>query len=219
VTEQDGVMGPPVSVALVNDYQIVVEGLRVLLHEYEEVMVVDLALRETPHRPVDVSLFDTYGVTDGVEERVAELVTDPLAGAVVVFSFSDQQWHIDRLIAIGARGFISKTTTADEIVRGIVAAARGEVVTARATQRRSESDERVRWPGREGGLTGRESELLALLPTGMSNRELAAKLYVSENTVKTQLRGLFRKLGVRNRVQAALIATGGILGERHPLAG
>jgi DNA-binding NarL/FixJ family response regulator len=160
-----------------------------------------------------VSLFDTYGVADDIEGRVAELVVDAYAGNVVVFSFSDQQWHIDRLLAVGAKGFISKTATSDAIVRGIVAVAAGEIVTVRPAQRGKSADGRVQWPGRDGGLTGRESELLALLPTGMSNRELGERLFVSENTVKTQLRGLFRKLGVKNRVQAAQLASTGMLGE------
>jgi len=73
----------------------------------------------------------------------------------------------------------------------------------------------LRWPGRDIGLTERESELLALLPTGMTNRELAAHLFISENTVKTQLRSLFTKLDVRNRVQAVTVARTGFLGERR----
>lgn len=85
------------------------------------------------------------------------------------------------------------------------------------TQRsqRSQIDELLRWPGREIGLTERESELLSLLPTGMTNRELGNHLYVSENTIKTQLRSLYAKLGVRNRAQAASLAGQGILGDRR----
>jgi DNA-binding CsgD family transcriptional regulator len=76
-------------------------------------------------------------------------------------------------------------------------------------------DEAVRWPGRDAGLTERESELLSLLSTGMTNRELGAHLYISENTVKTQLRHLYAKLDVRNRAQAAAVAAEGYLGERR----
>jgi DNA-binding CsgD family transcriptional regulator len=76
------------------------------------------------------------------------------------------------------------------------------------------SDE-LRWPGREVNLTERESELLALLPTGMTNRELGDHLYISENTIKTQLRSLFAKLDIRNRAQAVALAGSGILGEHH----
>jgi DNA-binding NarL/FixJ family response regulator len=66
------------------------------------------------------------------------------------------------------------------------------------------------------GLTERESELLSLLSTGMTNRELGSQLYVSENTIKTQLRHLYAKLDVRNRAQAASLAGQGILGDRRP---
>ena len=72
----------------------------------------------------------------------------------------------------------------------------------------------LQWPGGDLRLTGRESELLALLPTGMTNRELGAHLYLSENTIKTQLRSLFSKLNVRNRVQAVALARN-IVGVHH----
>ena len=76
-------------------------------------------------------------------------------------------------------------------------------------------DQALRWPGREIGLTERESELLSLLSTGMTNRELGTHLYVSENTIKTQLRHLYAKLDVRKRAQAASFAAQGILGDHR----
>ena len=77
-------------------------------------------------------------------------------------------------------------------------------------------DEALRWPGRDIGLTERESELLSMLSTGMTNRELGSHLYISENTIKTHLRRLYAKLGVRNRAQAASLAGQGILGDHRP---
>ena len=71
----------------------------------------------------------------------------------------------------------------------------------------------LQWPGRDVRLTERESELLALLPTGMTNRELSEHLHLSENTIKSHLRRLFSKLDVRNRAQAAALARTNILGE------
>lgn len=73
----------------------------------------------------------------------------------------------------------------------------------------------LRWPGRDVNLTERESELLALLPTGMTKRELGAHLYISENTIKTQMRSLFPKLDIRNRAQAVALAGSGILWGHH----
>jgi DNA-binding NarL/FixJ family response regulator len=115
----------------------------------------------------------------------------------------------------GAQGFISKASPATQIVDGIRAAARGERVMALRRSQRATMIPELGWPGREVQLTERESELLALLPTGMTNRELGAHLCLSENTVKTQLRSLFSKLNVRNRVQAVAVARAGILGQRR----
>ena len=115
----------------------------------------------------------------------------------------------------GAQGFISKAVPRDQIIAGIRAAAKGEQVVLTQRSQHAQIDETLRWPGREIGLTERESELLSLLSTGMTNRELGGHLYISENTVKTQLRHLYSKLGVRNRAQAASLAGDEILGEHR----
>jgi DNA-binding NarL/FixJ family response regulator len=202
-----------IRVALVNDYMIVLEGLRALLRFSEpEIRVVEMDVRKGPRRGVDVTLFDTYGHHESLGERVRSLHVDSSNGAIVVFSFSDQPHMVRRALRAGAQGFISKAVPRQQIIDGIMLAADGErVVHTRRSQPRV--DEALQWPGRDILLTGRESELLSLLPTGMTNRELAGTLYVSENTIKTQLRGLYVKLGVRNRAQAASLAGQGLLGE------
>jgi DNA-binding NarL/FixJ family response regulator len=131
-----------------------------------------------------------------------------------VFSFADDVTIANAAIDAGARGFISKATPAHEIVDGIRAAARGEQVTSVNRSQRAVIAPELLWPGRERHLTARESELLALLPTGMTNRELGEHLYLSQNTIKTQLRSLFSKLKVRNRVQAVAVARW-LLGEQR----
>lgn len=206
-------MPTSIRVALVNDYMIVLEGLRGLLRFSEpEIRVVEMDVRKEPRRGVDVTLFDTYGELGNVGERVRSLRADPTNGAVVIFSFSDQPQLVRRAMRAGAQGFISKAVPRQQIIDGIKAVADGDrVVLTRRSQHAI--DDVLRWPGRDLYLTGRESELLSLLPTGMTNRELAKTLYVSENTIKTQLRGLYIKLGVRNRAQAASLAAQGILGD------
>jgi two-component system, NarL family, response regulator LiaR len=207
---------PEIRVALVNDYEIVLQGLRALLRPYEPgIRVVELDVRTTPDSAVDVTLFDTYGEVTAIRERVEELASDPANGAIIVFSFSDDLAFANSLVRAGARGFISKAIPATEIVDGIRAAARGERVTLVERSPQATISPELRWPGREANLTERESELLALLPTGMTNRELGEHLYLSQNTIKTQLRSLFSKLDVRNRVQAVALARGGILGEQR----
>jgi DNA-binding NarL/FixJ family response regulator len=210
-------MTTPIRVALVNDYAIVLEGLRAFLRPHEpELLVVEIDIDSAPRQEVDVTLFDTYGAQDGnMIERIRKLTQDPTNGALVIFSFSDQPDLIDALVRAGARGFVSKAAPAESIVRGIRDAAAGRQVLIRRRASGLDEDSALRWPGREVGLSGRESELLALLPSGLTNKELAAHLFVSENTIKTQLRHLYAKLGVKNRVQAANRATD-LLGVHHP---
>jgi NarL family two-component system response regulator LiaR len=205
-----------VRVALVNDYMIILEGLRSLLESADsQIRIVELDIRRGPRRSVDVTLLDTYGEADSFDERVRSLGADPENGAIVVFSFSDGPLAVRRALRAGAQGFISKAVPRDQIISGIKAAATGERVVLTQRSQHAQIDQTVRWPGRDIGLTERESELLSLLSTGMTNRELGSHLYISENTVKTQLRHLYAKLGVRNRAQAASVAVHDILGERR----
>jgi len=207
---------PGIRVALVNDYEIVLEGLRALLRPYAPAIeVVESEIDRSPRRMVDVTLVDTYGDSTAPLERVRQLAGNDTNGAIIVFSFSEDLAVANSVVRAGAQGFISKAIRAPQIVDGIRAAARGERVTLVKRSRHGAMAPELRWPGRDKRLTERESELLALLPTGMSNRELAAHLCISENTVKTQLRGLFSKLDVRNRVQAVAAAHDGMLGQQR----
>jgi two-component system, NarL family, response regulator LiaR len=206
----------PIRVALVNDYMIVLEGLRALLKLSEpEIRVVEIDVRKKPRRGVDVTLLDTYGELGSLGERVRSLRADSTNGAIVVFSFSDRPQAVRRAMRAGAHGFISKAAPRQQIIDGIKVAARGERIVLTQRSQHAQIDEALQWPGRGMGLTERESELLSLLPTGMTNRELGSQLYVSENTIKTQLRSLYAKLGVRNRAQAASLAGQGILGDHR----
>jgi two-component system, NarL family, response regulator LiaR len=207
----------PIRVALVNDYMIVLEGLRALLKSSEpEIQVIEIDLRKEPRRGVDVTLLDTYGELDYLNERVRSLGADSSNGAIVVFSFSDRPEAVRHAMRAGAQGFISKAVPRQQIIEGIKCMANGDrIILTRRTQH-AQIDEALRWPGRDIGLTERESELLSMLSTGMTNRELAIHLYISENTIKTHLRRLYSKLGVRNRAQAASLAGQGILGDHRP---
>jgi len=194
----------PIRVALVNDYMIVLEGLRALLRSSEpEIRVVEIDIRMRPRRGVDVTLLDTYGEYDSLDERVRSLAADPSNGVIVVFSFSDRPEAVRSAVRAGAQGFISKAVPRDQIIDGIRTAAKGDRVVLTQRSQHAQIDVTLRWPGRDIGLTERESELLSLLSTGMTNHELGDLLYVSENTVKTHLSRLYSKLRVRNRAQAA----------------
>jgi NarL family two-component system response regulator LiaR len=210
-------MPKPIRVALVNDYLIVLEGLRALLRSSEpEIEIIELDIRKEPRQTVDVTLLDTYGELESLGERVRALSADTSNGAIVVFSFSDRPEAVQHAMSAGAQGFISKAVPRQPIIDGIKAAAGGERVVLTHRSQHSQIDQVLRWPGRDIGLTERESEILSLLSTGMTNRELGRNLYVSENTIKTHLRSLYAKLGVRSRAQAASLAGQGILGDHRP---
>jgi DNA-binding NarL/FixJ family response regulator len=124
--------------------------------------------------------------------------------------YEDEQYVFETLRA-GGRGYMLKKVSPEEIVRVLQAVREGEVVVdpalggriaLRAAAARGGSD----WPGARLGLTPREGEVLAHLIKGLDNRAIAAALYISEDTVKSHVKAIFRKLGVRDRAQAIAVA-------------
>jgi DNA-binding NarL/FixJ family response regulator len=197
----------PVTVALGHDYEPVLAGLAAMLRPYrEQLQVLDYAVERSPDRKVDVSLFDTYGSSDDQLQRIRELAEDPCAGAIVVFSFSTHPDMVRDAIGAGAAGFVSKTVRGRQLAEAMLSVADGRRVVLTPPPHRHR-DRTLSWPGRDRQLSARDSELLVLLRQGCTNREIAERLYLSENTVKTHLRRLFAKLGVSNRTQAAMVAT------------
>jgi two-component system, NarL family, response regulator LiaR len=197
--------GRPVRVAVVNDYQLVVSGVAAMLEPFRaRVAVVELDVRTEPSSRVDVALYDTYGQSGLGFDRVRSMVDDGLVGAVAVYTWSLSDAARAAAQRAGARGLIAKAVPAEELVRALEALARGDAVETGGFGRGRGSA----WPGGQWGLSSRESETLALLTTGLSNKAIAERLYVSENTVRTHLKAVYHKLGVTNRSQAVARALG-----------
>jgi DNA-binding NarL/FixJ family response regulator len=188
-----------VRVAIVNDYEVVVAGVRSMLARYSrQVAVVELDVARNPVLPVDVALFDTYGQPGLGLGRVRALAESQQVGAVAVYTWGVTDAARRAAYQAGARALIAKTLPAHQLVASLQAVAVGEMVdTGRLRGTRLGV-----WPGAHWGLSARESETLALLATGMPNRHIAEALFVSENTVRSHLKSIFRKLGVSNRSQA-----------------
>jgi DNA-binding NarL/FixJ family response regulator len=186
----------------VNDYEIIVAGVAALLGQFpDRVVVVEQILIGQPiHTPVDVALYDTFGRVGIAAPALRALRDTPEVRHVAMFSLDLGPDLIADGRAAGADGFISKALSAEEIVNAVVRVGRGERVVAAPTAPRSPSTS-LQWPGREAGLTERESQVTVLVAEGLSNREIAAALYVSPETVKSYVRQIFRKLHVANRVQ------------------
>jgi NarL family two-component system response regulator LiaR len=191
----------PVRVALVNDYELVVAGLTAMLSPYRDrAVVVDTSVipnGETPDTSADVTLFDTFGRAHLGFEALRRLISDERCGRVVVYSTDDDPARIQTALSLGAAGFISKTSTASELLDAIETVAGGEQVVLVSGRRTVDAG----WPGQNWGLTARESEVLAMLTAGLRNREIADSLYVSVDTVKTHLRHIYRKLETNTRAR------------------
>jgi two-component system, NarL family, response regulator LiaR len=189
----------PLRVAIVNDYEVVVAGVQGMLSPYpSQVSVVELDVDENPAQAVDVALFDTYGQPGLGLRRVRSLARSNHVGAVAVFTWNMTEAARKAAYDAGAAAVIAKTVPARQLVLSLQAVAGGQTVDSgrfRAAKAGS-------WPGAHWGLSARESETLALVATGMPNRAIAGAMFVSENTVRTHLKSIFRKLDVSNRSQA-----------------
>jgi DNA-binding NarL/FixJ family response regulator len=130
---------------------------------------------------------------------------------VILLSVYDDEQYLFQAMRVGASGYLLKGIGSDELVRqlegvhaGSTAIDAGMAARAAETAARLQSDQF--WPGARQGLTQRESEILSLVVTGLSNRGIAAKLVIGDETVKTHLSSIYRKLGVGDRTSAAALA-------------
>ncbi|MEU4743152.1 response regulator transcription factor [Actinosynnema sp. NPDC023658] len=196
-----------IRVVIVDDHPVVRDGLRGMLAsagdvdvvgeaaDGEEAVTVVRALRP------DVVLMDLRmpGV-DGVTaiERLRGCPT-----RVLVLTTYDTDSDVLPAIKAGATGYLLKDTPRDELFRAVRSAARGEAVLSPSVATRLVGQ--VRQPAAEP-LSDREVEVLGLIARGCTNREAAAKLFISEATVKTHLVHVYAKLGVKDRAAAVAVA-------------
>jgi DNA-binding NarL/FixJ family response regulator len=195
----------PIRVAVVNDYELVLRGLAAMLAPFRErISVIEMDVASDPVSHVEVALFDTYGHTRLGLDRVKSLALSPNVGAVAVYTNRANGDQCADALHAGARGVLSKSMRADELADALIAIADGhEVISDNVGEGSGEP-----WPGHEFGLTARESEVAALLSQGMSNKEIARALWISENTVKTHLKAIFQKTTATSRSQAIVRIAG-----------
>jgi two-component system response regulator DevR len=198
-------------VLLVDDHGVFREGLRELLDKRPDIEVVaeagtgQEALEQMTARPDVVVLDIKLPDTDGIEVCHRILEADNGARVVMLTMYGEDEYLFQALQA-GASGFVMKDASSDEVVSAIRAASKGQseldpTTTARVLEEyRRLALERI--TGARRPLSDRELIMLALIAEGATNREIAAHLAISEQTVKNGLSILYQKLGVRNRAEA-----------------
>lgn len=197
-------MADPITVALVDDYDVVLLGLAHMFDGYEDrIKVVEIDSREPIKDPIDVVMYDSFAQPESDQDEIDALVRNPRAGRIVVYTLNFHPSLIASAITRGVDGYLSKAISAPVLVESIEAIHAGEKVINDAT-RRVKSVDALDWPGKNEGITDRESEILALITQGKSNAEVALLTYLSPNTVKSYIRSIYRKINVESRTQAVL---------------
>lgn len=210
--------GDPIRIMLVDDHQMVLDGLKAMLKPFpDQALVVAtttdarearrLVLEASP----DVALVDVRMKGLSGLEVCAELRhVSPRTHVVLLTVYEDEQYLFEGLRA-GASGYITKQVVAEELLGHLRRVMGGEIVVdpslaGRVALSAARMTRGEFWPGAHLGLSRRESEVLELMVRGHSNRAIAARLMLGEETIKTHARSVYRKLGVADRGQAVAFA-------------
>ncbi len=169
----------------------------------DRVVVAEIDANKPVAEPVDIVLYDSFAQSESDGEDLSVFTSNPNAGKLVIYTWNFHPALIELARQRGAHGYLSKTLPAADLVAAIEAVHAGEVVISDSAVR-ARSNLSLDWPGRQEGLTDRESEILALITQGKSNAEVAALTYLSPNTIKSYIRTVYRKIGVASRTQAVL---------------
>ena len=206
-------------IILVDDHEIVRLGLRTLLARYAQFEIVAEA-SDAPealemvalHHPDVVVMDIRLPGKNGVEatQEITELFPD--VKVIMLTSYADEDVLFDA-IAAGASGYVLKQIGSDDLVKALERVGRGEslldpAVTQKVFQRVRQSARKAE-DAAFGALTDQEIHILALITEGMTNKEIAEKLFITTNTVKRHLKAVFEKLEVHTRSAATAKAAGG----------
>ncbi|MBO7940750.1 MULTISPECIES: response regulator [Streptomyces] len=209
----------PIRVFLLDDHEVVRRGLTDLLDAEPDISVVgdagtvDHALARGPALRPDVAVLDVR-LPDGDGISVCRALRDrmPELACLMLTSFDDEEALLDAIMA-GASGYVLKQIRGSDLVSAVRTVASGQSMLDPATTARLMSSLRAdpvhspEVPSELSSLSPRERDILALIGDGLTNREIGAKLYLSEKTVKNHISRLLAKLGVQRRVQAAVLAS------------
>src|SRR5262245_5566187 len=208
-----------IRVLIADDQQMVRQGFTVLLNTQPDIEVVGqavdgrAAIAKVCELAPDVVLMDIRTPELGGIDATRRITDDTPRIKVLVLTTFDLDEYVYDALRAGASGFLLKDASADQLAEAVRVVAAGDALLAPGITRRliaefSRLDTTPRAPLKEriGDLTERETEVLALIAQGLSNAEIAERLVVAEQTVKTHVGRILVKLGLRDRTQAAVYA-------------
>ncbi|MGE5695305.1 MAG: response regulator [Candidatus Sericytochromatia bacterium] len=211
-------MRDPVRIVLVDDHEMVIEGLKAMLAAFSDrVQVVgqavgaERAVGVIEELDPDIVLCDVrMQGSSGLDLCQALRERDPERKVVMLSVYDDEQ-YLFQAMRVGASGYLLKSINSDDLVRQLEAVRRGETaldpgMAARAVDTAARIQRDEFWPGARHGLSQRESEILSYVVNGLSNKGIANKLVIGDETVKSHLRSIYRKLGVSDRTGAVATA-------------
>jgi DNA-binding NarL/FixJ family response regulator len=206
-----------ITVVLVDDDHLVRSGVRMILESADDIVVtgeagdgrdgVSVIIRERP----DIALVDVrMPQLDGIEATEIISREAPATRVIILTTFERDQYVFDALRA-GASGFLLKRTPPEDLIAAVRVVAAGESllspsVTRRLIQAFVQTPMAPRPSPELDSLTAREREVLVALASGASNAELARRLFVSEETIRTHVKRVLQKLALRDRAQAIVFA-------------
>lgn len=208
----------PLRLVLVDDHEMVRTGLKAMLARFApRVRVVGEssgtaeAERLVQTLAPDVVLCDVRIGPDSGLDLCRAVATSTSTSKLVFLTVYDDEQYLFQALRAGAAGYLLKSVDGSELVAALERAVAGEIVVdpslaGRVAASAARLDAGEFWPGAHLGLTQRESEVLALLVAGLSNRAVAARLVVSEETIKSHVRAVYRKLDVGERSAAVAVA-------------
>lgn len=202
VTERSSSQGVP-RVAIINDHELIVRGVKAMLKPFDHLVhVVELESGSPVRERVDIALYDTYTKTDLSGKDLDDLVENPQVGQVVLFTWTLTDEMVNAARDRGISAALPKSMDAPALAEALFQMHRcapplGVIEVKNPAPTKD-------WPGRAEGLTPRQAEIISLITCGLSNKDIAARTYLTANSVKAYIRAAYRTMGVNSRTQAVL---------------
>ncbi|MDK2798450.1 MAG: hypothetical protein PWP27_30 [Clostridiales bacterium] len=205
-----------IRVLIADDHSMVRQGLKQIVELEEDMEVVaqaangDEAVNLAMEIQPDVILMDINMPGMNGIQAISQLKEKRCPSKIIVLTIHSDREYLIKTVQLGAAGYVLKDADSDVLIQAIKNVYRGEsyiqpTMTTELIKEFSKSSEEHQVKG-QSLLTQREIEVLELIAEGMLNKEIAAKLYISEKTVKNHVSNIFKKLNVSDRTQAAIYA-------------